>query len=110
MNISLPATDGALLANFEARLPGVEREDIRRSVRRGITDIEKGRFDEYDAEAPRGLCPKGCSGLGQKASVPREDSMTTRTVLPGLPSPGRKKIEILCVFHARTPSDKSAAE
>jgi hypothetical protein len=32
----------ALLANFEARLPLAEREDIKRSVKRGINEIEAG--------------------------------------------------------------------
>jgi antitoxin ParD1/3/4 len=47
--------DRALLADFEAHLPQSERDDIRRSVRRGIKDIEAGRSDEYDAEGLRGL-------------------------------------------------------
>lgn len=45
----------ALLENFEAQLPESQREDIRRSVRRGIRDIEAGRFEEYDADGLRGL-------------------------------------------------------
>jgi Arc/MetJ-type ribon-helix-helix transcriptional regulator len=45
----------ALLADFEAGLPQSEHDDIRRSVQRGIRDIEAGRFEEYDADGLRGL-------------------------------------------------------
>jgi putative addiction module CopG family antidote len=47
--------DRAFLADFEAHLPQSERDDIRRSVQRGIKDIEAGRFEEYDADGLRGL-------------------------------------------------------
>jgi putative addiction module CopG family antidote len=48
----------ASLADFEAHLPQSERDDIRRSVQRGIKDIEAGRFEEYDADGLRGLGKK----------------------------------------------------
>lgn len=44
-----------LLADFEMRLPGAEREDIRRSIRRGIQDMDSGRFEELDADGLRGV-------------------------------------------------------
>jgi hypothetical protein len=43
------------MADFEAHLPQTERDDVRRSVQRGIKDIEAGRFEEYDADGLRGL-------------------------------------------------------
>src|ERR1019366_2851754 len=45
--------DRALLADFESHLPVSEREDIHRSVRRGIRDIEAGRFEEHNEEGLR---------------------------------------------------------
>jgi putative addiction module CopG family antidote len=48
----------ALLADFEAHLPRAERDDVRRSVQRGIRDIEAGRFEERDANGLRGLGKK----------------------------------------------------
>ncbi len=48
-------SERALLGEFEARLPVAEREDIRRSVKRGIKDMEAGRFEEYDAQGMRRL-------------------------------------------------------
>ena len=45
----------ALTADFEALLPQVERDDIRRSVQRGIKDMETGRFEDYAADGLRGL-------------------------------------------------------
>jgi hypothetical protein len=44
-----------MLADFEMHLSESEREDIGRSVQRGIDDIEAGRFEEYDADGLRGL-------------------------------------------------------
>src|SRR6185312_3297371 len=43
-------SERALLADFEAHLPAGERKDIRRSVKRGIQDIDAGQFEEYGAE------------------------------------------------------------
>jgi putative addiction module CopG family antidote len=48
-------SERALLTDFEARLPVAEREDIQRSVKRGMNDIEAGRFEDYDAEDLRRL-------------------------------------------------------
>ena len=48
-------SERALLADFEAQLPPSQRDDLRRSVQRGIRDIEAGRFEEYDAAGLRGL-------------------------------------------------------
>src|ERR1700722_2289115 len=48
-------SERALLVDFEVRLPQSEHDDIRRSVRRGIKDIEAGRCEEYDADGLRGL-------------------------------------------------------
>jgi putative addiction module CopG family antidote len=48
-------TERRLLADFEVRLPQSEHDDIHRSVRRGIKDIEAGRFEEYDADGLRGV-------------------------------------------------------
>ena len=51
----LARRERALLSDFEAHLSVSEREDIRRSVQRGIGDIEAGRFEEYDAHGLQGL-------------------------------------------------------
>jgi len=56
----------ALLADFESHLPVSEREDIRRSVRRGIGDIEAGRFEDHDAEGLRGLAAELVAGSTRK--------------------------------------------
>jgi len=45
----------ALLADFEVGLPQSERDAVRRSIHRGIKEIEAGRFEEYDADGLRGL-------------------------------------------------------
>ncbi len=45
----------AMLADFETNLPQSEYDDIRRSIQRGLRDIEAGRFEEYDADSLRGL-------------------------------------------------------
>ena len=56
----------ALLADFEAQLPKREREDVQRSVRRGIRDIEAGRFEEHDADGLRGLARELVAGSARK--------------------------------------------
>jgi putative addiction module CopG family antidote len=56
----------ALLTDFEGRLPVTEREDIQRSVKRGIKDIEAGQFEDYDAEGLRGLTKKLVAGSVKK--------------------------------------------
>lgn len=43
----------ALLTDFEDRLPMADRANIERSVKRGIKDIEAGRFEDYDADGLR---------------------------------------------------------
>jgi putative addiction module CopG family antidote len=48
-------SERAMLADFEAHLSESEREDISRSVQRGIEDIEAGRFEEHDADSLPGL-------------------------------------------------------
>ena len=45
----------ALLENFEAHLPESQLKDIHRTVRRGMSDIESGRFEDYDADGLRRL-------------------------------------------------------
>jgi putative addiction module CopG family antidote len=59
-------SERALLADFEASLPVAEREDIGRSVRRGIKDIEAGRFREYDADGLRVLARELVAGSARK--------------------------------------------
>ena len=59
-------SERALLADFEGRLPAAEREDIRRSVKRGVQDIDTGRFEEYDAEGLRGLTKELVAGSVKK--------------------------------------------
>ena len=41
-------TERAVLADFEMRLSEREQAEIRRSVQRGIEDIDVGRFREFD--------------------------------------------------------------
>jgi len=45
----------ALLTAFETGLTKTQRESIRRGVRRGIKDIEEGRYEEYDADGLRAI-------------------------------------------------------
>jgi hypothetical protein len=45
----------AFSADFEANLPEAERDRIHRGIRRGLKDIEAGRFKEYDADGLRRL-------------------------------------------------------
>ncbi len=59
-------SERALLTDFEAHLPALEREDIRRSVKRGIQDIEAGRFEEFDARGLRGLTKELVAGSVKK--------------------------------------------
>jgi antitoxin ParD1/3/4 len=42
-------------ADFEAGLTSNQREGIRHAVRQGITDIEEGRYRDYDGDRTKGL-------------------------------------------------------
>jgi putative addiction module CopG family antidote len=46
---------GTWLGDFESSLSKGERESIRHGVRQGISDIEQGRYEEYDADGLRNL-------------------------------------------------------
>ena len=59
-------SERALLSEFEGHLPVTSREEIRRSVKRGIRDIEAGRFEEYDAKGLRGLAKDLVAGSVRK--------------------------------------------
>jgi len=59
-------SERALLTDFEARLPVAERVDIQHSVKRGMNDIEAGRFEDYDAEGLRGLAQKLVTGSAKR--------------------------------------------
>lgn len=59
-------SERALLADFEVRLPAAGREDVQRSVKRGISDVEAGRFEDYDADGLRGLTRKLVAGSAKK--------------------------------------------
>ena len=63
-------SERALLADFEAHLPAGERKDIRRSVKRGIQDIDAGQFEEYGAEGLRGLTRELVSASVKKRASP----------------------------------------
>jgi hypothetical protein len=83
MNISLSPQaeetakrDRAVLAGFEAHLPQAERDDIRRSVQRGIKDIEAGRFEEHDADGLRGLGKKLVAQSVKKHAARTKSRMT----------------------------------
>jgi hypothetical protein len=49
-------------------VPYAKREDIHRSVRRGIRDIEAGRFEEYSEDGLRGLAATLVAGSVSPAS------------------------------------------
>ena len=62
-------TERALLADFEMRLPEREQEDIRRSVQRGIEDIEAGRFRDFDDAGLQGLAKELAAGAKKKLAA-----------------------------------------
>jgi putative addiction module CopG family antidote len=59
----------ALPANSEGYCTESERENILRSVQRGINDIEAGRFEEYDAEGLRSLAKELVARSAKKQSL-----------------------------------------
>lgn len=61
-------SERALLADFERHLPAEERESIGRSVKRGIRDIETGRFEEYDADGLRSLAQEFVTNSVKKST------------------------------------------
>lgn len=46
--IEAARAERVLLGDFESRLADAERKDIRRSVQRGLADLDAGRFEDYD--------------------------------------------------------------
>lgn len=59
-------SERVLTADFESHLTNRERENIGRSVRRGVRDIEAGRFEEHDAEGLRQLGTELVAGSARK--------------------------------------------
>jgi antitoxin ParD1/3/4 len=57
------------LIEFESRLTKGEREGIRRAVEQGITDIEEGRYEEYDADGLRTLAKELVGASVKKLAV-----------------------------------------
>ncbi|MGH9326126.1 MAG: type II toxin-antitoxin system ParD family antitoxin [Terriglobia bacterium] len=57
-------------AEFESQLTKSQREGIRRDVGQGISEIESGRYEEYDAEGLRGLAKELVDASARKAAGP----------------------------------------
>jgi putative addiction module CopG family antidote len=56
------------LTDIEAGLTHGEREGMRRAVRRGIQDIEEGRYEVYNADGLRGLAEDLVAASGKKTA------------------------------------------
>ena len=54
-DIDTAKRDRMWLADFESRLPESQRQDIVLGVRRGIEDMQSGRFEKFDADRLRRL-------------------------------------------------------
>lgn len=57
-----------LLSDFESRLTKAEHDSVRRGIRRGIRDIETGRYEEYDAVGLRTLPKKLVAASARRLS------------------------------------------
>lgn len=60
-----------LLSDFESRLTKAEHDAVRRGIRRGMRDIEAGRYEEYDADGLRTLPKKLVAASARKLSSRR---------------------------------------